>query len=1062
LTAAFRKLFFLLTFGLVSLNAVCDFPLYQYGSHWYTHISSKLTWDEANVQAQKIGGYLAIPDSAAENQWFYNKGWRLDWLGIYDPMRTENYCLTASTCVADDSRFRTVKGAAPTYRNWTAGEPNNLLLPEDKDPNTGDYLFSPVGEHWVVIGPKGTWGDYGNHGNSYEPIFKTTAIVEFDSEPSCNGATGDDNASVPDIFCVADANGDGTAQDSEVNDCSQSTDGFICNADMSACEPKYADANCTNGGEVNPDRDMCELEGSISCPSDYTFDASADLCYKDVLCPVAAPCSSSNYVSAGEICIDEAQCPTGLTFNTAKMRCEMPANSACPSGFTYNSSVGKCESLINPTANKCSGTASFYGSDTFSLSASPGGTAGHDTPPCAPGVPYATFTVAFDQSCNVVSTTWGGGGSICLKDTVKVAPGGVRDFGGGSYFKNTSNLCPAGYTWTGSKCRKRVNPSCSTSAAPLRDGSQCYNSASCLDGGTFNSITGQCEMDWLGGFSGELGACISEWSPKCVSGYTLSGNLCLSSPRCPSGTTYDPNQNRCEMPANSACKSGTTYNSATGYCEYSASKKIAGYNWVPKYGAYGPVASLYPNTTKVPLNKTVGWYQYEYVTSNLLTEGCGMFSSYGVMTKINSSGNIVGSYGDVAFCTALSKANFVILPNPVSGGTNRNPKDDFTITPYYGYSCPSGGTLSGQTCRISPSCATSSAPLRDGGQCYNSASCLSGGSLNYATDKCEKPYIKDCPDGGVYDPATDRCSEAVDCNPGTLDNNNSRCIIPDTINEDTCPDGYQYSPYPVGKCEAVPICDTGVYIPDATSVPRPYNNTRDHTVTDKCYLGEETCPHGDQYECSTLASDNLNYCSPWTCADSSGISYFGSPQGTSDKKPDGKVDEDGCHGQIYIFNGKDYRCRADDTFFGLTGGGCCDKDKVFGGLVACKQEEKELAAQNKKDLCVKIGTYCSKELDLLLTTICIQHSEGHCCFKSILARIIHEQGRPQMNIAWGSPENPQCRGFKPEEFEKIDFSQIDFSEFVDYTTQSMSTKSKQFDAPKSNITNEANKMIQGY
>ncbi len=37
---------------------------------------------------------------------------------------------------------------------------------------------------------------------------------------------------------------------------------------------------------------------------------------------------------------------------------------------------------------------------------------------------------------------------------------------------------------------------------------------------------------------------------------------------------------------------------------------------------------------------------------------------------------------------------------------------------------------------------------------------------------------------------------------------------------------------------------------------------------------------------------------------------------------------------------KDNRCRSKDKFFGLTGGGCCDKDKVFIGLAPCKEDEK--------------------------------------------------------------------------------------------------------------------------
>nr|HEC1719610.1 mating pair stabilization protein [Campylobacter jejuni] len=31
---------------------------------------------------------------------------------------------------------------------------------------------------------------------------------------------------------------------------------------------------------------------------------------------------------------------------------------------------------------------------------------------------------------------------------------------------------------------------------------------------------------------------------------------------------------------------------------------------------------------------------------------------------------------------------------------------------------------------------------------------------------------------------------------------------------------------------------------------------------------------------------------------------------------------------------------------------------------------------------------------------------------------------------WGSPKSPDYRGFTPEEFQKLDFSKIDLSEFI--------------------------------
>ena len=47
---------------------------------------------------------------------------------------------------------------------------------------------------------------------------------------------------------------------------------------------------------------------------------------------------------------------------------------------------------------------------------------------------------------------------------------------------------------------------------------------------------------------------------------------------------------------------------------------------------------------------------------------------------------------------------------------------------------------------------------------------------------------------------------------------------------------------------------------------------------------------------------------------------------------------------------------------------------------------------------------------------------------------MHEQGRPQLQgdiSSWGDPENPNCRGFTPEEFQMLDFSRMDLSEWYE-------------------------------
>jgi conjugal transfer mating pair stabilization protein TraN len=124
-----------------------------------------------------------------------------------------------------------------------------------------------------------------------------------------------------------------------------------------------------------------------------------------------------------------------------------------------------------------------------------------------------------------------------------------------------------------------------------------------------------------------------------------------------------------------------------------------------------------------------------------------------------------------------------------------------------------------------------------------------------------------------------------------------------------------------------------------------------------------------------------------------------------------------------IFGGEDLRCSK--AILGYSN--CCKLDG-WGqdiGLDQCSSDEQRLALARKAGLCHSIGSYCSASNIFG----CTSRKETHCCFKSKLARIIQEQGRTQLGMGWGGPENPQCGGFTMEQLQSLDFSQIDFSEF---------------------------------
>lgn len=98
-------------------------------------------------------------------------------------------------------------------------------------------------------------------------------------------------------------------------------------------------------------------------------------------------------------------------------------------------------------------------------------------------------------------------------------------------------------------------------------------------------------------------------------------------------------------------------------------------------------------------------------------------------------------------------------------------------------------------------------------------------------------------------------------------------------------------------------------------------------------------------------------------------------------------------------------------------------------LAGCDQEDMETGMLRGSGMCHEIGTYCTAKI----LGICIQKAKGHCCFNTKLGRIIQEQGRPQLKsfnaIGWGTPQQPYCRGFTPEEFQALDFSKMNLSEY---------------------------------
>lgn len=98
---------------------------------------------------------------------------------------------------------------------------------------------------------------------------------------------------------------------------------------------------------------------------------------------------------------------------------------------------------------------------------------------------------------------------------------------------------------------------------------------------------------------------------------------------------------------------------------------------------------------------------------------------------------------------------------------------------------------------------------------------------------------------------------------------------------------------------------------------------------------------------------------------------------------------------------------------------------VIMSLMECDEREGRLALQRGASLCHEVGSYCSRKI----LGSCMTHTHSHCCFNSVLSRIINEQGRVQVGRGWGDARNPQCGGFTIAELQSLRFDVMDFREF---------------------------------
>lgn len=515
-------------------------------------------------------------------------------------------------------------------------------------------------------------------------------------------------------------------------------------------------------------------------------------------------------------------CPDGSVLNTTRDMCQKdPDVLECPDGFTYDTLVGQC---IKPV--KCPD----------------GGIYVLERQRCEFPIIYECPEGYTEENGICVSPPLCSGGGIFNKDT---------------------NLCEINITY---KCEDGWTEN---------ESGDCEKPPFCPDGSSYSNIFNKC---------------ISDFTKSCPSGYSLNlvNDRCEKNPDCPSGYTYNTSTNKCEAP--NACSVGT-YDAITGMCKLTTTGS--------NYWAYKTTGVSIGDDTYKTISAWSDGHMCNYccgVSYIFNDNGCryvvdagGEFCYDDSSSEVEPVGTIEKDIDNIKYeCKAGTATTYTSTSCPAGYSVTADGKCSTNPT------CPSGGSFDGtiDKCYINytKTCSTGTYDsVTD--RCVLDADCF-GGVLNIDSDKCEISKTKTC-DIGVLNPEETKCVFSPNClNDGIFnasldgckdDKVPLDCPVYTDVALDVCyekenecyidtsfpnRDTLSYSSVlesclvevnivcstsltwngALEKCEAVPICNYGVY----------------YQENDFCFKGDYSCPIDPSLECKGTEEFN-HWCSPWEC-----------------------------------------------------------------------------------------------------------------------------------------------------------------------------------------------------
>ena len=690
----------------------------------------------------------------------------------------------------------------------------------------------------------------------------------------------------------------------------------------------------------------------------------------------AFSCPLGNYPCTGNpptctvtgTCTQNYTCPAGYTQSGSICI----ANASCPAGGWLNTTTDVCEAT--PSNNCPSGS-------TWNPSANR----------CeAPAVcPTGTTLNGTTDKCEALASyncpsgyTWDSTNQVCRANAI----------------------CPTGGTLNPTTDKCEVNPTFNCPTGYTLSGNVCVAQAICPAGGTFNPATNKCETNA---------------TFNCPTGYTYNPatQKCEANPVCPTGSILNPTTGMCEAEGVPFCPVGTTYNPATGKCESQPMCSTPGvYNPIvgkctadgtpncPAEYTYNPVIDkcemtppctpsdwVCPVDANNPLcNNTAPIMNRRYLEVNKQTN---TFATTKSAVSMSGFENIASSYG--ASPASIQFRDFItqqygVGPFWIQDGVLYH--DVYFNTK----SCYSVQDFSGRNWRPRDHRTQGCAKFPKEWEKIETACLCTRYEQKIYTRTCSPnpPYYTETLSQTLYiDSNMSTCSGTpLFCSAGLSQQGLNECNLNVETKEGTM------------TCGSVQVEQVRKESKCINSIPSVEVPTEYRIVPDELF---------------GILHWNSLQCTPCLYA-SGNIIDDDVPSGPDVPKDEAKI----CT-NFKMFSGSDRRCRPSSllTIFS----NCCNISGWFKSW--CNKEERELKKKRQAKICHEVGTYCAKKIKFL--GICLQRKKTYCCFSSQISRLINEQGRPQIGKGWGSPRNPDCKGFTPEEFQLLDFSSIDLSEWIE-------------------------------